>query len=52
MEDDLVSHSGDRADCESLRSLDVTDIHTTWVETRAVLSKSRNRVQEALERIR
>jgi hypothetical protein len=49
---DLVSHSGDRADGEFLHSLDVTDIHTTWVETRAVLGKSQIRVQEALERIR
>ena len=49
---DLVSHSGDRADGEFLHSLDVTDIHTTWVETRAVLGKSQIRVQDALERIR
>ena len=49
---DLVSHSGDRADGEFLHSLDVTDIHTTWVETRAVLGKSQVRVQEALEHIR
>ena len=33
---DLVAHSGDRADGEFLHSLNVTDIHTTWVETRAV----------------
>jgi hypothetical protein len=49
---DLVSHSGDRADGEFLHSLDVTDIHTTWVETAAVLGKSQIRVQEALERLR
>lgn len=49
---DLVSHSGDRADGEFLHSLDVTDIHTTWVETRAVRGKSQIRVQEALEHIR
>lgn len=49
---DLVSHSGDRATGEFLHSLDVTDIHTTWVETRAVLGKSQIRVQEALEQIR
>ena len=49
---DLVSHSGDRADGEFLQSLDVTDIHTTWLETRAVLGKSQIRVQEALETIR
>lgn len=49
---DLVAHSGDRADGEFLHSLNVTDIHTTWVETRAVLGKSQLRVQEALEQVR
>jgi hypothetical protein len=49
---DLVSHSGDRADGDFLHSLDMTDIHTTWVETRAVLGKSQVRVQEALEQLR
>jgi len=49
---DLVAHSGDRADGEFLHSLNVTDIHTTWVETRAVLGKGQLRVQAALEAIR
>jgi hypothetical protein len=49
---DLVSHSGDRADGDFLHSLDVTDIHTAWVETRAVLGKSQIRVQEALDTLR
>jgi hypothetical protein len=49
---DLVSHSGDRADGDFLHSLDLTDIHTTWVETRAVLGKSQIRVQEGLETLR
>ena len=49
---DLVSHSGDRADGDFLQSLNVTDIHTTWVETRAVMGKSQLRVQEALEQLR
>ena len=49
---DLVSHSGDSADGEFLHSLDMTDIHTTWVETRAVLGKSQIRVQEALAQLR
>ena len=52
MEVDLVSHSGDRADGDFVQSLDMTDIHTTWVETRAVLGKSQVRVQEALEQLR
>jgi len=49
---DLVSHSGERADGEFVYSLDMTDIHTTWVETGAVLGKSQVRVQEALEQLR
>lgn len=49
---DLVAHSGDRADGEFLHSLNLTDIHTTWVETRAVWGKSQVRVQEALEHLR
>jgi hypothetical protein len=49
---DLVAHSGDRADGEFLHSLNLTDIHTTWVETRAVLGKSEVAVQAALETLR
>jgi len=49
---DLVAHSGDRADGEFLHSLNLTDIHTTWVETRAVLGKSQHHVQAALEQLR
>ena len=49
---DLVSHSGECADGDFAHSLDMTDIHTTWVETRAVLGKSQVRVQEALEVLR
>jgi len=49
---DLVAHCGNRADGEFLHSLNVTDIHTTWVETRAVLGKARPTVRAALEDIR
>jgi hypothetical protein len=49
---DLVSHSGDRADGDFVQSLDLTDIHTTWVEIGAVMGKSQVRVQEALEQLR
>jgi hypothetical protein len=49
---DLVAHSGDRADGEFIHSLNLTDIHTTWVETRAVMGKSQHSVQEALEHMR
>ena len=46
---DLVSHSGDAAEGEFLHSLNVTDIHTTWVETQAVMGKGQERVRQALE---
>ena len=49
---DLVAHCGERADGEFVHSLNLTDIHTTWVETRAVLSKGEVGVQEALETLR
>jgi hypothetical protein len=49
---DLVAHAGHRADGEFAHSLNVTDIHTTWVETRALLGRSEARVQTALDEIR
>jgi hypothetical protein len=49
---DLVAHSGDRADGEFVYTLNLTDIHTTWVESGALLGKSEVRVQETLERLR
>jgi hypothetical protein len=49
---DLVAHAGDRADGEFIHSLNLTDIHTTWVETQAVMGKSQHHVQEALEHMR
>src|SRR2546425_6693184 len=45
---DLVSHSGNAADGEFVHSLNVTGIHTTWVETRAVLGKHQRGIQQAL----
>jgi hypothetical protein len=51
-ETDLVAHAGGRGDGEFAHSLNVTDIHTTWVETRAVLGRSEGRVQAALDEIR
>ena len=47
-----MSHSGDRADGDFLQSLNVPAIHTTWVETCAVMGTSQVRVQEALEHLR
>ncbi len=49
---DLVSHSGECADGEFIHSLNLTDIHTTWVETRAVRGKGQAGVREALEEMR
>lgn len=49
---DLVSHSGPCASGEFAHSLNVTDIHTQWVETRAVLGKSEGNVTAALDEIR
>jgi hypothetical protein len=49
---DLVAHCGSLGDGEFVHSLNVTDIHTTWVETAAVLGKSQVAVQTALEGLR
>jgi hypothetical protein len=49
---DLVSHSSDCADAESVHSLNVTDIHTTWTVSRAVLGKGQEGVVSALEEMR
>jgi len=49
---DLVAHSGDRGDGEFAHSLNLTDIHTTWVETRAVLGRGQTGVRDALDEMR
>ena len=43
-----MSHSGDSASGEVCYSLNVTDIHTGWTETRALLGKSQEAVRAAL----
>jgi transposase InsO family protein len=48
---DLVSHSGNAASGEFLHSLNVTDLATTWVETRAVLGKGQSGIVQALTEI-
>jgi hypothetical protein len=50
-ETDLVSHSGNSASGEFIHSLNVTDIHSTWVETRAVMGKSQIGVLNAMKDI-
>lgn len=52
VEVDLVSHSGDCASGEFIHSLNVTDIHTGWVETRAVMGKGETGVVNAVDDIR
>jgi hypothetical protein len=49
---DLVSHSGPNASGEFLYSLNLTDIHTGWCETCAVMGKGEHGVVAALEKIR
>jgi hypothetical protein len=49
---DWVSHSGNSASGDYCYSLNVTDIHTGWTETRAVLGKSQEGVRAALEVVR
>lgn len=48
---DLVSHSGNSASGEFAHTLNVTDIHTTWTESRAVLGRGQEAVQRALNEI-
>jgi len=49
---DLVSHSGNSASGEFAYALNLTDVHTGWTETRAILGKGRQAVLDALEEIR
>ncbi len=49
---DLVGNSGDRADGEFAHALNLTDMHTTWVESGALLGRSQVRVQQTLEQLR
>ena len=49
---DLVSHSGDCAEGEFAHSFNLTDIHTTWTETCAVLGKGQTGIVAGLEEMR
>ena len=46
---DLVSHAGNSGAGEFAQSLNLTDIHTGWTETRALLDRSQEAVQRALD---
>ncbi len=48
---ELLSHSGNSEKGEFIHLLNVTDIHTTWVETRAVMGKSQIAVLKATQEI-
>jgi Integrase core domain len=48
---DLVSHSGNSASGEFAHTLNVTDIHTTWSESVAVLGRGEQAVQRALNQV-
>lgn len=52
VEIDLVSHSGECASGDFIHSLNVTDIHTGWVESRAIMGKGEAGVVDALDDIR
>jgi hypothetical protein len=49
---DLVAHCGECGDGEFAHTLNLTDIHSTWVESGAVLGKSQVAVQTMLEQLR
>ena len=48
---DLVSHSGNSGEGEFAHTLNLTDVHTGWTESQALLGKSEIAVQEALNEI-
>jgi hypothetical protein len=49
---DLVSHSGPHASGEFIHSFNLTDIHTGWCETRALMGKGEAGVVAALDDMR
>lgn len=48
---DLVSHSGNSAQGDFIHSLNTTDIHSTWGESRAVMGKGQTGVLLAMQEI-
>ena len=48
---DLVSHSGNSGEGEFAYTLNLTDIHTGWTESRALLGKGQEGVRQAREEI-
>jgi hypothetical protein len=52
VEVDLVSHEGGDSRGDFIQTLDVTDVHTGWTETKAVKNKAQVWVFEALKEIK
>jgi hypothetical protein len=52
VEVDTVAHCGNSGDGEFVSSVNITDIHTTWTETYAVLGKGRYGVTAAIDDMR
>ena len=48
---DLVAHCGNSGDGEFAHTLNLTDIHSGWTESRALLGKSQVAVQQGLDEI-
>jgi hypothetical protein len=48
---DLVSHSGSSAEGDFIHSCNITDIHTAWTETRAIMGKGQYAALQAIEDI-
>lgn len=52
LEIDTVAHCGPSASGQFIHSLNMTDIHTGWTETRAVMGKGETGVTHAIEQVR
>jgi len=52
VEIDCVAHCGNSGDGEFINSVNMTDIHTEWTETRAVIGKGQERVCNAVDEMR
>jgi len=52
MESDLVFHGGSSAEGDFIHSLNCSDIHTQWTETRAIMGKGQTRALQAIEEIK
>ncbi len=52
LELDLVSHGGSSAEGDYIHSLNCTDIHTTWTETRAIMGRGETSTLNAIQEIK